>query len=103
MLVSVSRLPEPTVNRVADLPDLTSMLGAIVFYVVEAKKFDVPLTTTGATNIAAAVVRECRQTVLAKARLAVFGVADLAPGVHAFGPLQRARFRPSAGRTQRWA
>jgi hypothetical protein len=88
ILVSVSGLPQPTVDRVSNLPDLTSMFGAVVFNVIEAEKFDVPLATAGATDVAAAVVRECREPVPTKARLAVFGIADPAPGVHAFGPLQ---------------
>jgi hypothetical protein len=85
--VSVARFPQPTVDGVPNLTDLTSMLRAIIFDVVQTEKLDVPLATTSATNVAAAVMRERRQTILTKPRFAVFRVADSAPGVHALAPL----------------
>jgi hypothetical protein len=87
ILVSVARFAEPTIDRASGFPDLTPVRCTIVFDVVQCEKLEVPLTAADAPDVAAAVMCECRESVVAIASLSVLGVADLAPGVDTLGAL----------------
>jgi hypothetical protein len=62
--------------------------GTIVLDVVQCEKLEVPLTTADAPDVAAAVMCERREPVVAIASLSMLRVADLAPGVNTLGTLQ---------------
>jgi hypothetical protein len=79
--VSVASLAEPGEERAAAATYLLPMLCAVVVHVIQCEKLDVVLTAADAARDSFAVMKQRRQSILAKARLAMLVVTDLAPRV----------------------
>ena len=74
--VSVASPPQPGVELAsACYAQLASMRRAVVFDVIEAQEFDMPLATAAAINIAVTVVEKRSIAILAEARHSVLVVA----------------------------